>query len=160
MGYYDRDLEDDAKAEDVDIKDDVEAEDEYVEECIDYDEYPYGRPLDWTYIIDVNLRSGPQYDKHGREIPELGSFHNSELGSLTPYTEEEDDIHARLATLDRKLMIHSFRNLTLKNLEDEDEDEDERIEGNESKARSIWGTNGQYRVPRCLYVLQAHRYGG
>ena len=158
MGYYNEDLEDDAKAEDVDIEDDVEAEneendveakdediendievedediEEYVEEGIDYDEYPYGRPLDWSCIIEVNLRLGPRYDKHGREIPELGSFHNSKLGSLTPYTEEEDDIHARLATLNRKLMIHNFKNLTLKNLEDEDEDEDERIEGNELEA--------------------------
>ena len=88
--------------------------------------------MDWSCIIDINLRSSPRYDKHGREILELGSFHNSELGSLTPYTEEENDIHARLATLDRKLMIHSFIYLTLKNLEDEDEDE--RIEGNESEA--------------------------
>ena len=83
MGYYDGDLEDDAKAEYVDIKDDVEAEDEendveaedediendievededieeYVEEGIDYDEYPYGRPSDWSCIIDVNSRPGP-----------------------------------------------------------------------------------------------------
>ena len=49
------------------------------------------------------------YDKHGREIPKLGSFHNSELGSLTPYTEEKDDIDARLVTLDRKLIIHSTK---------------------------------------------------
>ncbi|KAL0015702.1 hypothetical protein SO802_002771 [Lithocarpus litseifolius] len=71
----------------------------------------------------------PQYDKHGREILELGSFHNSELSSLTPYTEEEDDIDARLAALDKKLMIHSFRNLTLESLEGEDE----KMEGNESE---------------------------
>ena len=45
----------------------------------------------------------PRYDKHGREILELGLFHNSKLGSLTLYTKEEDDIDARLATLDRKL---------------------------------------------------------
>ena len=48
--------------------------------------------------------------------------------SLTPYTEEEDNIDARLATLDRKLMIHSFRNITLKSLEDEDV----RMGGNKS----------------------------
>ena len=48
--------------------------------------------------------------------------------SLTPYTEEEDNIDARLATLDRKLMIHSFRNITLKSLKDEDV----RMGGNES----------------------------
>ena len=94
---------------------------------IDYDEHPYGRPSDWSCITNVSSRSSPQYDKHGREIPELGSFHNLDLGLLTPFTEEEDDIDARLATLDRKLMIHSFRKLTLESLEDEDE----RMEGNE-----------------------------
>ena len=62
----------------------------------------------------------PRYDKHGREIPELGSFHNSEFGSLKAYIDEEDDIDARLATLGRKLMIHSFKNLTLEDFEDED----------------------------------------
>ena len=67
--------------------------------------------------------------KHGREIPKLGSFHNSKLGSLTTYTKEEDDIDARLATLDRKLMIHNFRILTLENLKDEDE----RMGRNESE---------------------------
>ena len=63
----------------------------------------------------------PRYDKHGREILELGLFHNSKLGSLTTYTKEEDDIDARLVTVGRKLMIHSFRNLTLENFEEEDE---------------------------------------
>jgi len=48
---------------------------------------------------------------------------------LTPYTEEEDDIDARLTILDRKLMIHCFKNLTLEDLKGEDE----RMEGNESK---------------------------
>ena len=44
---------------------------------------------------------------------------------MTAYTDEEDDIDVRLAMLDRNLMIHSFRNLTLKDLEDEDK----RMEG-------------------------------
>ena len=110
------------------VGDEVEAEDEEGDD-INYDDYPYGRPSDWICIIDVNSRLGPRYDKHGREILKLGSFHNSELGSLTPYIEEEDDIDARLATLDRKLMIHSFRNLTLENLKYEDE----RMGGNESR---------------------------
>ena len=79
-------------------------------------------------IIDGSSRLGPRYDKHGREIPELGSFHNSKLGSLTPYIKEEDDIDARLATLDRKLMIHNFRNLTLESLKGEGK----KMEGNES----------------------------
>ena len=101
------------------VGDEVEAEDEEGDD-INYDDYPYGRPSDWICIIDVSSRLGLRYDKHGREIPELGSFQNSELGSLTLYTEEENDIDARLATLDKKLMIHSFKNLTLESLEGED----------------------------------------
>ena len=93
----------------------------------DYDEYLYGRPLDWSCITDVSPKLGPQYDKYGREIPELDLFHNSEFGSLTIYIDEEDDIDARLALLYRNLMIHSFKNLTLENLKDEDE----RMEGSE-----------------------------
>ena len=116
VDYYDGDVEDDIEAmyvdiendieaENVDIKDDVEVEDEKVEEGVEaeginYDKYPYGRPLDWSCITDFNSISGPRYDKHGREIPELGSFHNSKHSSLTPYTKEEDDIDARLTTLD------------------------------------------------------------
>ena len=65
---------------------------------IDYDDYLYGHPSDWSYITDVSSRLGPRYDEHGREIPKLRSFHNSELGLLTPYTEEEDDMDARLAS--------------------------------------------------------------
>ena len=132
VNYYNGDIEDDVEAEDVDIEDDAKAEDEdiendvevededikeYAEEGIDYD--VYRRPSNWSCITDVSSRSCPRYDKHSREIPELGSFHNLELSSLTPYTEEEDDIDARLATLDRKLMIHSFRNLALEEFEDE-----------------------------------------
>ena len=109
----------------------MEAIREEVEEAdnIDYDDYPYRRPSYWSCIIDGSLRSSPRYDKHGREILELGSFHNSELGSLISYTEEEDDIDARLAALDQKLMTNSFRNLTLESLEGEDE----KMERYESK---------------------------
>ena len=106
----------------------VEIEDEEAGD-IDYDDYPYRRPSDWSCITDVSSRSGPRYDKHGREILKLGSFHNLELGSLTPYTKEEDDIDARLTILDKKLMIHSFGNLTLESLKGQDE----KIEGNESQ---------------------------
>ena len=110
VDYYDEDIEDD-------------------EEVVrgDYDEYPCGHPSNWSCIIDISPKLGPWYDKYGWEIPELGSFHNSEFGSLTTYIDEEDDIDARLAVLDRNLMIHSFINLTLENLEDEDE----RMECNE-----------------------------
>ena len=104
---------------------------EEVEEAnnIDYDDHPYRRPSDWSYITDVSSKSGPWYDKHGREIPELGSFHNSELDSLTPYNEQEDDIDARLAVLDQKLMVHSLKTLTLENVEGDNEN----MEGNESE---------------------------
>ena len=95
----------------------------------DYDEYTYGRPSDWSYITDVSSKSGPQYDKYGREISKLGLFHNSKFDSLIAYTDEEDDIDTRLATLDRNLMIRSFRNLTLEDFEDEDE----RMEGSKSE---------------------------
>ena len=78
VDYYIEGIEDDAKAK-------VE----------DYDEYHYGKPLDWSCIIDASSKLGPQYFKHGKEIPELGSFHHSEFGSLTAYTDEEDDINPR-----------------------------------------------------------------
>ena len=141
VDYYDKDIEDDAEAEPIDMENGTEREEyelenvlEVVEEVVgadnkQYNDYLYGRPSNWSCIVDVSSRLGPQYDKHGRKIPELGSSHNSELGSLTPYIEEEDDIDARLAILDKNLMIHSFRNLTLENLEGEDE----KMEGNESK---------------------------
>ena len=67
VDYYDEDIEDDEEA--------VEG---------DYDEYPYGRPSDWSFIINVSLKSSPRYDKYHHEIPELGSFHNSEFGSKFP----------------------------------------------------------------------------
>ncbi|KAK9997796.1 hypothetical protein SO802_017399 [Lithocarpus litseifolius] len=131
VDYYDGDIEDDAEAEPINMGSDVgsdqyrlvnvmEARGGEVEEAknIDYDDHSYGRPSDWSYITNVSSRSDPQYDNHGREIPKLGSFHNLELGSLTLFTKEEDDIDARLATLDRKLMIHNFRNLTLESLKD------------------------------------------
>ena len=134
VDYYNGDIEDAAKAEPTDmenstesdeyeLKNVLEAIEEEVKESdnIDYDDYPYRRRSDWSCISNGSSRLGPRYDKHGREIPKLGSFHNSELGSLTLYTEEENDIDARLATLDRKLMIHSFKNLTLESLEDKDE---------------------------------------
>ena len=88
---------------------------------VDYDDYHYRRPLAWSYITDVSSRSGHRYDKHGREIPELGSYYNSKPRSLAPHTEEEDDIDARLAALDQKLMVHNLRILTLENAEGDNE---------------------------------------
>ena len=98
---------------------DIEDDEEVVRG--DYDEYPYRRPLDWSYITDVSPKSGPRYDKYGHEISKLGSFHNSEFGLLTTYIDEEDDIDARLALLNKNLTIHSFRNLTIEGLKEDDE---------------------------------------
>ena len=47
---------------------------------MDYDDYPYGRPLNWSFITDVSSRSGPQYDKYGREILKPGSYYDYEPG--------------------------------------------------------------------------------
>ena len=96
---------------------------------MDYNGYPYRHPSDWSCITDVSSRSSPRYDKHGREIPELGSYYDSELGSPTLNTEEEDDLNARLAALDQKLMVHSLRIMTLENVESSNE----RMESGESK---------------------------
>ena len=73
VDYYDGDIEDDAKTEPIDIESAVESE-EYglenvleaigkeVEEAdnINYDDYPYGRPSDWSYITNVSSKSSPQ----------------------------------------------------------------------------------------------------
>ena len=57
----------------------------------------------------------------------MGSYYDFEPGSLTPHTEEEDDIDARLAALDQKLMVHSLRIMTFENVGDNNE----RMEGGE-----------------------------
>ena len=59
---------------------------EEVEETnnIDYDDHPYKCLSNWSCVTDVSSRFGPRYDKHGREIPELGSFHNSKLLLTNP----------------------------------------------------------------------------
>ena len=59
----------------------------------------------------------------------MGSYYNSKPRSLAPYTEEKDDIDARLAALDQKLMVHSLRILTLENAEGDNE----KMEGGESE---------------------------
>ena len=82
-----------------------------------HDEYPYGHLSNWSDITNVSSRFGLRYDKHGREVPELGSYYDLEPSTPTLYTKEEDDINARLATLDQKLMVHSLRIMTLENAE-------------------------------------------
>ena len=41
------------------------------------DNVEYGHFSDWSFITDVSSNSGSRYDKHGIEILELGSFHDS-----------------------------------------------------------------------------------
>ena len=40
------------------VESEVEFEDEEPDD-IDYNDYPYGRPLEWSCVTDVNSRSGP-----------------------------------------------------------------------------------------------------
>ena len=94
-----------------------------------HDEYPYRHLSDWSDITNVSSRSGPRYDKYGKEVPELGLYYESEPSSPTPHIEEEDDMDARLAALDQKLMVHSLRIMTLGNAESNEE----RMEESESE---------------------------
>ena len=56
-------------------------------------------------------------------------YYDSKPSSSTPHTEDEDDINARLATLDQKLMVHSLRIMTIENVECNNE----RLEESELK---------------------------
>ena len=71
---------------------------------------------------------GPDMVSMVGRFPSLVHFIIQNLAK-TAYTNEEDDIDARLVTFNRNLMIHSFRNLTLEDFEDEDE----RMEGSKSE---------------------------
>ena len=57
----------------------------------------------------------------------MGLYYDSEPSSPTLHTEKEDDIDARLAALNQKLMVHNLRIMTLENAEYNGE----RMEGNE-----------------------------
>ena len=94
-----------------------------------HDEYPYGHFSDQSDVTNVSSRFGPKYDKHGKEVLELGSYYDLEPSTLTLHTEEEDDKDAKLATLDQKLMVHSLRIMTLESAESSNE----RMESGESK---------------------------
>ena len=72
VDYYDGDTRDGAKTEPLDMGSDAKSEEfglenvleatgKEVEEAdnVDYDDYPYGRPLDWNWIIDGSSRSCP-----------------------------------------------------------------------------------------------------
>ena len=78
--------------------------------------------MDSFILIDVSPRSNPHYNKHGLEILELGSFHNSKLGSLTTYTNEEEDIGARLELLEKNIKFHDFQKLALDVSEEDNEE--------------------------------------
>ena len=110
VAYYDEDIEDDAEANRwsdtnsdqyrlINMLENAREENAHANQMY-HDEYPYGHLLDWNDITNVNSRYGPRYDKQGREVPELGSYYDLEPSSPIPHTEEEDDIDARLATLD------------------------------------------------------------
>ena len=94
-----------------------------------HDVYPYRHLSNCCDITNVSSRSGPRYDKHGREVPELGSYYYSESSPPTPHTEEEDNIDATLAALNQKLMVHSLKIMTLENAECNEE----KMEESESK---------------------------
>ena len=94
-------------------------------------EYPYGYLSDRSDITNISSRSGPRHKKHGREVPELGSYCDSEPSTPTLYIVEDDDIDARLAALNQKLMVQSLRNITLENVECNEE----KIE--ESKSENL-----------------------
>ena len=92
-----------------------------------HDEYSYRHLSDWSDITNVSSRFGPMYDKHGREVLELGSYYDSEPSSPTPHTKKDDDIDVRLAILDQKLMVHSLRIMTLKNAKRNEERMEESV---------------------------------
>ena len=112
-----------------------------------HDEYPYGHLLDWSDITNVSSRSGPRYDKHGREVLELVSYYDSEPSTPTLHTEEEDDIEARLVALDQKLMVHSLRIMTLENAERNEE----KIE--ESKSEHLPQSTNLCNRSKQIYLM-------
>ena len=59
----------------------------------------------------------------------MGLYCDSEPSTPTLHIKEEDDIDARLAALDQKLMVHSFRIMTLENAKRNEE----RMEESESE---------------------------
>ena len=58
----------------------------------------------------------------------MGLYYDSKPSSPIPHTKQEDDIDARLAVLDQKLMVHNLRIMTLENAERNNE----RMEESES----------------------------
>ena len=92
MDHYDENIEDNAKANrwsDTDsdqyrlrsVLEDAREENGQTND-VDYDDYLYGCPSNWSCIIDFSSRSSPWYDKHGREILELGRIMIQDLAHL------------------------------------------------------------------------------
>ncbi|KAL0001336.1 hypothetical protein SO802_015117 [Lithocarpus litseifolius] len=136
VAYYDQDIENDVEANRCSDTDSEQyrminvLEDASEDYDCQYSGNDWGEPPSDREDEDTNLfyedydNDVDYYDedieddaKANREILELGSYYDSELVSPTPHTEEEDDIDARLATLDQKLMVHSLRIMTLENAE-------------------------------------------
>ncbi|XP_050254146.1 uncharacterized protein LOC126700169 [Quercus robur] len=127
VDYYDEDIEDDAEANKwsdtnsdqyklINVLENAREENAQANQMY-HDEYSYGHLSDWSDITNVSSRFGPWYDKHGREVSELGSYYDSEPSSPISHTEGEDDIDAKLAALDQNLMVHSLKIMTLENAE-------------------------------------------
>ena len=137
VDYYDQDIKDDTETNRwsdtnsnqyrlINVLEDAREENAQANQ-MHHKEYPYGHLSDWSDITNVSSRFGPRYDNHGREVLELGLYYGSEPSPLTLHTIEDDDIDARLAALNQKLMVHSLRIMTLENAEYNEE----RMEGNE-----------------------------
>ena len=92
-----------------------------------HEEYPYRHLSYWSDITNVSSKSGPRYDKHGNEVLELGLYYDSKPSTPALRTVEDDDINARFAALDQKLVVHSLKIMTLVNVEHNEE----RMEGSE-----------------------------
>ena len=96
-------------------------------------------------MVDMVMMTAPRYDMHGREVPELGLYYNSKPSTPTLHTIKDDDIDARLAALDQKLMVHSLRIMTLENVDRNGE----RMEGSEPEhllQPTNLGNRGKYEL--------------
>ena len=75
----------------------------------------------------------------------MGSYYDLEPSTPTLHTVEDDDINARLATLEQKQMVHSLRIMTLENAEHNEE----RMEGSDLEhlpQPTYLGNRGKYEL--------------
>lgn len=75
----------------------------------------------------------------------MGPYYDSEPSTPTLHTEDKDDIEARLAALDQKLIVHSLRIMTHENAERNEE----RMEGSEPEhlpQPTDLGNRGKYEL--------------